>query len=122
VAQRCPRANALVTQSWPIGEVVASAYNVTMPEKKGTNPFYVVLIGVGVVFAITACAYGVMTVRGLDPHAAEEEGLVGLMDKHGLTIMMFELALLGVLTVLAIGTDHYWTGTPASHERQPPEA
>jgi hypothetical protein len=61
------------------------------------------------VFAITACAYGVMTVRGLDPHAADEEGLVGLMDRHGLVIMAGELVALGILTALAIGTDDFWT-------------
>jgi H+/Cl- antiporter ClcA len=92
------------------------------------NPFYIVLIAVGVVFAITACAYGVMTVRGLDPHAADEGGLVGLMDQHGLTIMVAEIVLLGVLTALAIGTDDFWTrqaasGTSeASGGREPPES
>ena len=64
----------------------------------------------GVAFAITACAYGVMTVRGLDPHLADEQGLMGLMSQHGLTILVVELVLLGVLTVLAIATDDYWTG------------
>lgn len=73
------------------------------------NPFYVALLPVGVIFALTACAYGVMTVRGLDPHQAGEGGLVGLMDRHGLVIMIAEVACLAVLTVLAIGTDDYWT-------------
>jgi hypothetical protein len=81
-----------------------------MPAPKAANPFYVLAIVAGVVFAITACAYGVMTVRGLDPHAADEGGLVGLMDEYGLATMLVELAVLGVLTVLAIGTDDFWTG------------
>jgi hypothetical protein len=81
-----------------------------MREAKATNPFYVALLGVGVAFAITACAYGVMTVRGLDPRLADEQGLMGLMSQHGLTIMVVELVLLGVLTAAAIGTDGYWEG------------
>jgi hypothetical protein len=80
-----------------------------MPASQAANPFYVLSIVAGVAFAITACAYGVMTVRGLDPHAADEGGLVGLMDEHGLAIMLVELSVLGVLTVLAIGTDDFWT-------------
>jgi hypothetical protein len=100
-----------------------------MPQPKARNPFYALLVAVGVAFALTACAYGVMTVRGLDPHAADEEGLVGLMDRHGLTIMAVELALLAVLTVLAIATDECWsrqtgqqTNVEASGVRGPPEA
>jgi hypothetical protein len=80
-----------------------------MPAVKATNPFYALLIVVGVAFAISACAYGVMTVRGLDPQRAEEGGLVGMMDQYGLTILVVELVLLGLLTLLAIGTDDYWT-------------
>jgi len=81
-----------------------------MQQARLTNPFYAVLLVVGVVFAITACAYCVMTVRGLDPHSVDEEGLMGLMRQHGLTIMVGELAALGVLTFAAIGTDEFWTG------------
>jgi hypothetical protein len=80
-----------------------------MPQPKAINPFYTLLVVVGVVFAITACAYGVMTVRGLDPHRVGEGGLVSLMDRHGMTIMIVEIALLAVLTVAAIGTDEFWT-------------
>jgi hypothetical protein len=81
-----------------------------MPGVKATNPFYVVLLAVGAVFAITACTYGVMTVRGLDPQRADEQGLMGLMSQHGLTIMVVQLVLLGLLTVAAIATDDYWMG------------
>ena len=81
-----------------------------MPRAKPINPFYLVLLVVGAVFAITASAYGVMTVRGLNPRLADEEGLMGVMSQHGLVIMVGELVLLGVLTVAAIATDDYWTG------------
>lgn len=87
-----------------------------MREVKVTNPFYAALVGVGVAFAITACAYGVMTVRGLDPRLADEQGLMGLMSQHGLTIMVVELVLLGVLTAAAIGTDGYWEPRPAGRK------
>jgi hypothetical protein len=87
-----------------------------MPQAKAANPFYALLMVVGVAFALTACAYGVMTVRGLDPHRADEGGLVGLMDQHGLTILVVELVLLGLLTVLAIGTDEYWTRRAGGQE------
>jgi hypothetical protein len=71
------------------------------------NPFYRALLVVGVVFAISACAYGVMTVRGLNPRLADEQGLMGLMSQHGMTILVVELVLLGILTVAAIGTDDF---------------
>ena len=80
-----------------------------MPQPKPTNPFYLALIPVGVIFAITVCSYMVMSYRGLDPHTANEQGLAGLMNHFGLTIMGVELALLGTLTVAAIASDDYWT-------------
>ena len=79
-----------------------------MPQPKPTNPFYVAALPAGVIFAITACCYMVMAYRGLNPHRADEGGLVGLMDRHGMAIMLVELAILAVLTVAAIATDGYW--------------
>ncbi len=38
---------------------------------------------------------------------------MGLMSQHGLTIMVVQLVLLGVLTVAAIATDDYWMGKQA---------
>jgi uncharacterized membrane protein len=72
------------------------------------NPFFAALLVVGTIFALTACAYGVMTVRGLDPHQQDDTGLMGVMNRWGLTILVVELAVLAVLTVLAIGTDDFW--------------
>lgn len=79
-----------------------------MAKKKPVNPFYAALVVVGIAFAITACAYGVMTVRLLDPRSAGEGGLVGLMNSYGVTIMLVELGLLAVLTVAAISMDDYF--------------
>jgi len=80
-----------------------------MPQKQPVNPFYSALVVVGVLFAITACAYGVMTVRGLEPRNADEGGLIGFLDAYGVWVMLAELLVLGILTVAAIGTDEYWT-------------
>src|SRR5262245_17156746 len=80
-----------------------------MPQPKPTNPFYVALIPVGVVFAITACSYFVMAALGQDPHNDTEQGLPGLMNHWGMTIMGVELGLLAILTVAAIASDDFWT-------------
>jgi hypothetical protein len=79
-----------------------------MPQKKPTNPFYVALLPVGVAFAITACAFVVMTMRGLDPQNVESTGLIQLMERQGVMIMVVELAILGVLTFAAIASDGFW--------------
>ena len=79
-----------------------------MPQKKPTNPFYVALLPVGVIFAITACAFVVMTMRGLDPQNVESTGLIQLMERQGVMIMVVELAILGVLTFAAIVSDDFW--------------
>jgi hypothetical protein len=82
------------------------------------NPFYVLLMVVGVVFTITMCAYAVMTVRlGQSAEPPPTEGLMWLLSEHGLAIIVVELAVLGLATVLAISTDEYWTGG----EEAPPE-
>ena len=93
--------------------------------KKPFNPFYVMLLIVGTVFAITACAYGVMTVQLMQlgqmpptgfgelgaPMAFPTSGnsLIEFLDAHGFQLMMWELGLLAVATVAAIGTDEFWT-------------
>ena len=87
-----------------------------MPATKPTNPFYVALLPVGVFFAVTACAYVVMTMRGLDPQQPETTGLIGILARHGTAILTSELALLAVLTVAAIASDDYWTGRFEANE------
>ncbi len=79
-----------------------------MARKKPTNPFYVALLPVGIAFALTACAFVVMTMRGLDPQNEESTGLIQLMERHGVIIMIGELTLLGLLTFAAIATDDFW--------------
>jgi hypothetical protein len=86
------------------------------------NPFFTALLVVGTVFALTACAYGVMTVRGLDPQEPNDLGLMGIMSRWGLTILLAELALLAVLTVLAIGTDDFWARRAAAGAADKPDS
>ena len=78
--------------------------------RKPTNPFYVAASSRWAsCLRITACAYVVMTCRASIRTAGNERGLSGLMEQHGLVIMVVELAILGVLTVAAIGSDDFWT-------------
>jgi hypothetical protein len=78
--------------------------------KKPTNPLYIAALPVGVLFAITACAFVVMTLKGGDPQVGESTGLMRLLDRHGVLILIIELAVLGILTMGAIFTDSFWTG------------
>jgi hypothetical protein len=83
-------------------------------KRKPFNPFYPLLVAVGIAFSITACAYGVMTVKMLQPAGAEEVrqaevGLLPFLDRHGMTLLLSELGALALLTVAAIGTDDFWT-------------
>jgi len=87
---------------------------VAAKNKKKKNPFYTLLIWVGVVFAVTATSYGVMTVTYL--RASEEitelsdpaetyHPLFRFLDKNGFDLMLAELGVLGVLTFAAIAYD-----------------
>jgi hypothetical protein len=80
-----------------------------MTPQKPTNPFYMALLPVGVLFVITACAFGVMMVQDLSPQHGQRAGMSRLMADHGLAILSVELLVLGVLTVAAISTDDFWT-------------
>jgi hypothetical protein len=89
-----------------------------MRETKPINPFYVASLPVGIVFAITACAYVVMTVRGSNPHRAEATGLIALMEQQGLPILLVEIAVLGLLTFAAIASDDFWTRRHAAAQQR----
>lgn len=85
------------------------------------------LLIAGCAFAITACAYGVMTVRQLQKpqfiaqseletssierdRAARGESFNKLVDQHGPMIMIVELILLGVGTFGAMAYDQHLDG------------
>lgn len=80
--------------------------------EKNRNPFYVLLVIAGVAFLISACAYGVMTVRDSTLGAAGEPkeitGILGFMDEYGIVLLGIEILLLGLFTLAAIGTDEFW--------------
>jgi hypothetical protein len=83
-------------------------------QREAFNPFYAVLIVAGIAFAITACAYGVMTfvsLRGAEAGqnpAALNSSVGKFMNDHGEALLGGELLLLAVATVGAISTDRYW--------------
>lgn len=82
------------------------------PYKKSANPFYAVLIVAGLVFVVTAAAYGVMAVResraALSGEPVAEHALMQWMHDNGNTALLTELAILGAATIAAITTDDYW--------------
>ena len=84
--------------------------------KKRTNPFYVLLVLVGVTFTLTACAYGVMTVRAIRPDTTapsteSSENFMKFIDKNGFSLLMWQLGALAVFTVAAMTADVYLTGS-----------
>ncbi len=78
--------------------------------KKSANPFYALLVLVGISFVVTAAAFYVMTLRAtaVSSLPTAEHPLMLWMDEHGITALLVELALLAVCTFGAIGTDEYW--------------
>lgn len=100
------------------------------------NPFYALLVVVGVLFVLTACAYLVMTLHEREPRiGAPAHRLVELLDRYGLVALLVELGLLAVATVAAIATDEHWSrrtlreqqavesssGTGSTREPPPPD-
>ena len=83
-------------------------------KKKRINPFYVVLVVTGVLFCVTACAYGVMTLRELKLSMHRPFGedvahpFMYLLDRYGFQILLAEIAVLALAAVAAIGTDEFW--------------
>ncbi len=88
-----------------------------------SNPFYLLLVLAGIAFSLTACSYGVMTVRGLrvtTPTPANTEYFMSWMDEHGFPLMMVELAVLGVFCFLAMATDSFWEKRNVQKEAKRP--
>ncbi|MBX3414417.1 MAG: hypothetical protein KF708_17145 [Pirellulales bacterium] len=81
------------------------------------NPFYIVLIVAGIAFAVTACAYGVMTFLAMQSNYADTKtGLLAFLEEHGGTLLAVELGLLAIATFAAIGTDSYWERRAAARD------
>lgn len=84
-----------------------------MSLKKWKNPFYTLLIPVGMAFVVTVFAYGYMAfveVNATNPEVREQtqQPLFTWLNKHGTRVILWELGVLGVLTVGAIATDSWW--------------
>jgi hypothetical protein len=84
-----------------------------MGARKSRNPFYLLLIPVGVVFVVTAFAYGFMAFQAVNGSPADVEAnrghpLFTWLRVHGDAAMLIEIAVLGVLTAAAIATDRWW--------------
>ena len=105
-----------------------------VPKKKNINPFYILLLLSGAAFAITAMAFGVMTVRslhasrnaGYGPFEVGENSLISetgsfdeILDRHGTHAMIFELVLLTIGTVGAIGYDQHLDRKAAETQPNP---
>ena len=76
--------------------------------KAPVNPFYVLIVVFGVVFVITACAYGTMAYRAFAPGVdaqARSQGLMGFLDRYGVQSLSIELAVLGVSSLGAMWLD-----------------
>jgi hypothetical protein len=95
--------------------------------KEPLNPFYVLLVIVGVVFLITACGYGLMAWRAIRPelsrtgaararHAGsaaaggaggpvDSHPLMVFFDRHGVEVLTGELLVLGAATFGAMWLD-----------------
>jgi hypothetical protein len=91
--------------------------------KEPANPFYVLLVVAGIVFLVTACAYGLMAVRASrpmnartvgardstnrppDPQAGGQHALMTFLDRHGAEMLTWELIFLGCTTAAAMALD-----------------
>jgi hypothetical protein len=72
------------------------------------NPFTLLLGATGVLFTVTAASYCLAVLRqtrGLDPDQPPHP-LQALMDLHGTSILVGQLALLAVATFGSIALDH----------------
>jgi len=72
--------------------------------KEPINPFYALVILLGVAFAVTTFAYGTMAYRAV-AQTDEGPGLMAQLDRFGVPIMGGELALLGLATFGAMWLD-----------------
>lgn len=78
--------------------------------KKAKNPFYALVLIVGISFLLTACAYTVLAFLDVQGHreTAAQSGLLNFLNEHGITLFGVELGMLCVVMVAAFATEDYW--------------
>jgi hypothetical protein len=82
-------------------------------QRKPVNPFYIVLVIVGVAFMLTVFSHTVLAFRDASPDrvadtSASGESLMAFLRDHGVTVITVELVVLAIATVAAITTDEFW--------------
>ena len=91
--------------------------------KEPVNPFYILVVLIGVVFVITTFAYGTMAYRAV-AQTEESPGLMSMLDEHGVSILSGELVVLGLVTFGAMWLDGVRTRrtelTTREHDIDPP--
>ena len=83
------------------------------------NPFYAILGIVGFLFTITATSYCLFVLRGVRPESLSTppHALENLMDRHGITLLAGQIAVLAIATVGAVAMDHF-EGERQKRERE----
>jgi hypothetical protein len=93
--------------------------------KQKKNVFYFLLVATGILFATTACAYGVMTVtfiraaemaNNLSPEPVTQPPLIQFLDTNGVTLLIYELGVLCFFCVAAMALDEVRDRRAASNE------
>ena len=79
-------------------------------QKEPINPFYLLVVVVGMVFLITAFGYGAMSYRAIAPRGGQAPAahpLMAFLDANGMQMMAVELVLLGAATCGAMWLDRF---------------
>jgi hypothetical protein len=101
---------------------VSTESNKPVPKR---NVFYFLLVATGILFATTACAYGVMTVTfiraaemayNLSPEPVAQPQLIQFLDANGVSLMIYELGVLCFFCIAAIALDEVRDRRAASNE------
>ncbi len=78
------------------------------PRSPLANPFYVALLAVAAIFAVTCSAYALWLSGMFDRGGWEGHPLVQFLRHHGERWLLIELLVLAVLTAASLSTDHWW--------------
>lgn len=78
--------------------------------KKAKNPFYALVLIVGIGFLLTACAYTVLAFLDVRGHGdtAARSGLLTFLSNYGIMLFGIELGVLCAAMVGAFATEDYW--------------